>query len=415
MNQEKEIGLLVSEVWDWYQTMGYSPKSMQPISSDLHVVSKHLLANGCQVFDWKIARKIIAGYYSSWKNGDMSKTRFHHLSKTIEVLYEYSQTGKIKWNPLYRWRAYNISERYEDIVYQFGSSKINIYQPETIVLYQYSAAKLFQYLESKSITSLLRLKNHHLSEYLIHLSKTQSPNSMRSALVALRAFFQFTVEAGLTKSNFETALQVRPTKQRYLQSYFTHEEVARLLNAVDRTSPPGKRDYAIMALAIGTGIRGIDIVRICFSDIDWENATIHITQVKTGHPLDVPVESSILTAITDYVENERPKSSVDNIFLRASAPYIAMPGTKALNLFLRKYALLAGIDLKSGKSRGFHCFRRSLGTWLLEAEVPLETISQILGHKRIDSAKSYMALNFSKLRECSLPLNDIALGREELF
>ena len=64
----------------------------------------------------------------------------------------------------------------------------------------------------------------------------------------------------------------------------------------------------------------------------------------------------------------------------------------------------SGIENNPSLRKGFHCFRRSVGTWLLEAELPLAMISEILGHSHIDSTKPYLSTDLERLRECAIGL-----------
>lgn len=59
------------------------------------------------------------------------------------------------------------------------------------------------------------------------------------------------------------------------------EETAGVLSVIDRNTSIGKRDYAIILLAAVTGLRSVDIVNLCFSEIDWINGEFHIRQSKT--------------------------------------------------------------------------------------------------------------------------------------
>lgn len=52
-------------------------------------------------------------------------------------------------------------------------------------------------------------------------------------------------------------------------SVYTYEEVEKLLSCVDRSTPMGKRDYAILLLAVRVGMRASDIRLLCFSDVDF--------------------------------------------------------------------------------------------------------------------------------------------------
>lgn len=74
-----------------------------------------------------------------------------------------------------------------------------------------------------------------------------------------------------------------------------------------------------------------------------------------------------------------------------------------------------GVSHKLGERKGFHSFRRSLGTWMLENEVPLDTIKEVLGHSHMNSSRPYLSTNLEKLKNCSLSLDGIEVTRKELM
>ena len=70
-----------------------------------------------------------------------------------------------------------------------------------------------------------------------------------------------------------------------------HEEA--LLQAIDRTTPSGIRDYAILFLIATYGLRACDVVALTLDDVAWRARRIRIQQRKTGRLLwlDVLQES----------------------------------------------------------------------------------------------------------------------------
>ena len=54
--------------------------------------------------------------------------------------------------------------------------------------------------------------------------------------------------------------------------------------------------------------------------------------------------------------------------------------------------------------RGFHSFRRTLGTKLVQEETPLDVVQQILGHSHMDSMQPYPCIDELGLRECAIGL-----------
>ncbi|MGH8580750.1 MAG: tyrosine-type recombinase/integrase [Gammaproteobacteria bacterium] len=72
--------------------------------------------------------------------------------------------------------------------------------------------------------------------------------------------------------------------------------IVRLLEAVDRSSSKGKKDYAILLLAYRLGLRLGNIRTLTLDNLNWEAATIEITQSKTRVPLCLPLTEEVGTA-----------------------------------------------------------------------------------------------------------------------
>jgi integrase len=71
---------------------------------------------------------------------------------------------------------------------------------------------------------------------------------------------------------------------------------------------------------------------------------------------------------------------------------------------ISRYMQRTGIDKSDIPRRGFHSFRRSFGAGLLESEIPLDMLSELLGHTHMDSAKPYLAANELGLKSCAIGL-----------
>lgn len=247
-------------------------------------------------------------------------------------------------------------------------------------------------------TQLFQITPSEVSKYLV--SRDLAPVGLQKHIDALRSFFKFANEEGLSKNDCLPALRIKTAKSKRLIRYFTHEQANRIIGAVDINAPNGRRDYAILLLAKTTGLRAIDVIKLKLDQIDWAIGEIHIIQNKIKQFLDLPLEPIVANAILDYIQNERPKNPSRYVFLRFFAPDDGQLSLSFMGTIVRKYAKLAGIELESGS--GFRCFRSSLGTWMLEAEIPLATISQILGHSSTDSTRPYLSMDTKRLRECAL-------------
>jgi len=214
-----------------------------------------------------------------------------------------------------------------------------------------------------------------------------------------RSLLVFLYENGLTKADMSVCVP-KPKHPKPLPSVYTGDEVARLLSSVDRTTVLGKRDYAILMLAAHLGLRSSDIVNLSFRNIDYAAKTIEIDQVKTGRPLTLVMNNDVGEAISDYIQNGRPQSLSEKVFLGSQAPYAPM--TAGLGyLIAHKYFRLAGIAAQ-GRKCGPHALRTSYATALVAKGVPYAIVQEALGHEDPESAKYYVRVDVRRLRMCAL-------------
>ena len=169
-----------------------------------------------------------------------------------------------------------------------------------------------------------------------------------------------------------TQLTARSSHVRIIPPY-SQAEIKSAIDAIDTSTVSGMRDRAIILLAFDTGLRGIDIRNLCFTDIDWNQGKVLIRQSKTNHPLLLPLRPKVMNAIAEYILHARPESGYKEIFLTTKAPIKPLGNSRyAFSGISDKYFSDSHIEKIPG--RGFHSLRRTFAVELSEAGVPLETI-----------------------------------------
>ena len=76
----------------------------------------------------------------------------------------------------------------------------------------------------------------------------------------------------------------------------------------------------------------------------------------------------------------------------------------------RKYLKKAGITHENGDGKTMHGIRRMLGTEMTVAGIPVTTVSQVLGHKNMNSAKQYISLDIQRLKKCTLGFDSLGIS-----
>ena len=132
--------------------------------------------------------------------------------------------------------------------------------------------------------------------------------------------------------------------------------------------------------------------------------------LKNNVPYESIVKEKIDSTVQDYILNARPASNCKEVFLREATPKIAIADAASIGDMFRRYQKKAGIARQALDGKGFHGLRRRLAKKLLVSGSPLLTVSQILGHDGIDSARQYLFLNTDNLKECALDFSGIEIG-----
>ena len=129
-------------------------------------------------------------------------------------------------------------------------------------------------------------------------------------LGALRSFLRFASADGLVDAACLVAVPAaRSSKQARIPSVWDPGEVARIVEAIDRGNPCGKRDYAIILLITRLGLRGVDVRRLEFADFDWPGNRLLVTQAKTGRRVQLPLLKEVGWAVIDYIRHGRPATA----------------------------------------------------------------------------------------------------------
>src|ERR1017187_5062342 len=141
--------------------------------------------------------------------------------------------------------------------------------------------------------------------------------TVEQKLCALRSFLRFASAGGLAGDACLLAVPAaRSVRQARIPSVWGPGEVARIVEAIDRDNPCGKRDYAVILLITRLGLRGVDIRRLEFSDFDWAGNRLLVTQAKTGHPVQLPLLKEAGWAVIDYIRHGRPDCDCPQVFVR---------------------------------------------------------------------------------------------------
>lgn len=169
---------------------------------------------------------------------------------------------------------------------------------------------------------LSKLNAQSLRQFVLERSK-KGYGAGQKCTTALRMFLRFLVSEGKCAAGLDaTVPRIAHWKLSALPQYLQEDEVERVIASCDLTTPNGKRDRAILLLLARLGLRAGDIVQLRVTDIDWKAASISVSG-KSKRLTQLPLTQEVGQAIVDYLQQGRPRSDTEMLFVRALAPFTA--------------------------------------------------------------------------------------------
>lgn len=331
--------------------------------------------------------------------------RFQH--RVIRLLASLAETGETDFSATQRnHRMYNVSPDSQKVIED--ALDYHMLEGETRTEMSTVMRHFYCYAEEKAHSANTIITDDLLMNFFTEELPNTNNGSMGRSLRAIKYLSVYLKSKGNADLKLDfMQLNARNAHVRVIPPY-SQSDINHAVAGIDTSTPEGLRNCAIMLLAFDTGLRSVDIRKLRLGDIDWKKGLVLIRQSKTNEPLTLPLSGKVMNAIADYVLKARPECSHDEIFLTVKGPVKPLDKRHyALTNISDRYFTEAGVEKIPG--RGFHSLRRTFATELSEAGVPLETISQLLGHKSIDEDKPYLSYNREQVAFCAMGFDEIPL------
>jgi len=270
----------------------------------------------------------------------------------------------------------------------------------TIVNYRPVVRDFLNFRFGDGEVSLAQLRAADVTGFV---QKWVSRLNMRSAKImttALRSFLSYARYRGDIVSNLAAAVPVVANwPVSSIPRAIGRDEVTRLLASIDRDTPAGCRDYAMILALARLGLRSSEVVSLELNDIDWVAGQIQV-RGKNGQRNGLPLPADVGEAIAGYLRKSRPRNASRRVFLRDKAPIAGFKGPGGLGSVIRRSLKRAGID---SPTKGAHQFRHGLASEMLRGGASLGEIGEVLGHRHVQTTAIYAKVDLNALRTLALP------------
>lgn len=287
-------------------------------------------------------------------------------------------------------QAFTEFRNYLKIERSLSSNSVEAYEDDLNKLYQFIEIK-----GSKLFPEQIQLSD--LETFLKWLSELgMSARSQARILSGLRTFYKYLVLDGVIENNPTTLLE-SPALGRKLPTVMSTEEIDLLINAIDLSTPEGRRNRAILEVLYSCGLRVTELVELKLSNLFFESGFIKVIGKGDKERL-VPIGSKAIREISNYLPDRNSMLSIidkanDNIL------FLNRRGKRLTRVMI--FTIIKQLVEKTGLKKNIspHTFRHSFATHMVEGGADLRAVQEMLGHESIITTEIYTHLDKNYLRE----------------
>ena len=272
----------------------------------------------------------------------------------------------------------------------------------TIVNQRFHLEHLLRFLRRRR-RPVSRVRLIDIDALLADRRRHWSVRTLGELCTAVRCFLRFLYLSGRMKVDLSGAvLGPRVRRGASLPRALPWSDVQRILRGIDRTTPVGRRDYALLLTMSVYGCGAGEIVRLGLADIDWPAATLRLVRPKTRVEIRLPLLPAVARALSDYLRHGRPVHAPTRaMFVRMRPPHIALAASSAVRHILCRCAARAQVR---AAFLGSHALRHAHACRQMELGTRPKLIGDILGHRDPQSTSVYLRVATERLRELALPV-----------
>ncbi|UNC92136.1 site-specific integrase [Candidatus Contubernalis alkaliaceticus] len=401
MNSTISLAQLIDQAKHTLQEKGYRKSTKEQYHRTWHQLLKECTQLGITTFSFEVCMEILQNRYRIFPNSplkDHQRNRIRHL-KVLDDLWNGVEIRRCHQKPGSKAPEIFNSNIDNYVAYCWDQ----LLAEKTVTGKRIHMISFLCYLHENEVNQLSSLDPSIILDYVRSLSeKGYTEQTQAGILFTLRDFLSFLFRSGQVSESCGQLFPIVFTRKNHqIPSTYSVEERKKLLSLVDRNSCIGKRDYAILILAVQFGIRAGDIRLMKMEHLQWSRDTIEFVQQKTGNAIILPMYDNTKLALIDYIRHSRPKSDSPFLFVRMRAPFEPYSDMNTFQYIIASYLDKAEIDY-SGRKHGLHSMRHSLANSLLQENTPYPIISGILGHENSNTTKRYLAIDTEQLRKVAL-------------
>lgn len=287
-------------------------------------------------------------------------------------------------------------------------ARVRNYSPNTAAAYAQDL-DCFLIWASNCGIDVLQATHRDFRRFLSSLSGAgYAKTTVNRRLSAVRSFYSWLVREGVIESN-PAAVVSSPKLPKSLPHVLSQEDVEKLLECADASTPAGALDAALVELLYASGARIGEVASLDVDRIDFSDKSVRLFG-KGSKERIVPLYPAALRALDAYLAHARPVLLANHkgglaaeeaadaqraLFINARG---ARMSERSLRAHFEKLLARAGL---AGMATP-HTMRHTFATEVLDGGADLRSVQEMLGHASLSTTQIYTHLTPERLREVSL-------------
>lgn len=274
----------------------------------------------------------------------------------------------------------------------------------TVRNYAADLSGFFAFLSEQGVSSLDDVDKNTLRDYLSRLMRDRfARSSIARKLSAVRSFYRYLQREGMVDTSPAANIS-SPKLDRRLPLFLSQEEIVRIVEAPDVSTPAGMRDRAFLELLYASGMRVSELAGLDLSQVNLDMREIRVWG-KGSKERIVLMGEPAAQALGAYLLDGRPRLLGD---ARTNAVFLNHRGgrltVRRVESFVQAYAVGVGVDKKVHP----HMLRHTFATHLLDGGADLRVVQELLGHASLSSTQIYTHVSKSRARKVYLAAHPLA-------
>jgi integrase/recombinase XerD len=221
-----------------------------------------------------------------------------------------------------------------------------------------------------------------------------APATLQRKIACLRSFYRHLRREQII--DHDPTAELRPPRSPgRLPKVLSRDEVNRLLEQPNGTSPAALRDRALLETMYACGLRASEAIALELSDLDLEVGILRARGKGSKERL-VPVGRKAIETLDVYLARGRPKlvgiHDESHVFVNLRGSGLSRQG---LYKIVQGHARTAGLEHRMSP----HTLRHTFATHLLDGGCDLRALQEMLGHADIGTTQIYTHLSSDRLRD----------------